>query len=332
MIIRYSNSVDDLVAQRRYSFRHKPQSWGKKYFVSIIGWTIVLVAIIAALFAVGWGDWWKPLAMVYGLTMMGSVVFGEMVATPLLRLDKIDPNACDASFSSEYELEIVNDDLVVRHHFGTWRIESRIISSIDVTDTHMFIFTSELDLCIPKSKISAGSYNTFLDEVMLRHKRNRRPWNRVWRMVWADRVRSYKSHKKEYSPGEIYCDEKKVSMKWESSEGSQCEDWFAWDAVAYVEVFKRDLFAVDCVCMYFGLDHECAGKIRLPHGWPHNGLELNEDMGGWVALLDLVQSTLPGFPNDERWWDGVVRPAFETNATRLWTRDEPNGGPVYLLD
>jgi hypothetical protein len=53
---------------------------------------------------------------------------------------------------------------------------------------------------------------------------------------------------------------------------------FAWDTVAAVDTFKRDLFSVDCICLAF----------ETTEGW----IEVNEDMQGWGDFLAMVESSL----------------------------------------
>lgn len=103
-------------------------------------------------------------------------------------------------------------------------------------------------------------------------------------------------------------DQSCVEVRWLTMENETGSVAFAWESVSAVDTFKRDYFTVDCICLAF----------ETPRGW----IEVNEDMKGWGAFLDAVESSLPGFPQQERWWNKVMIPAFQTNHSRLWTKSE----------
>ncbi|MGD0785150.1 MAG: hypothetical protein ABR969_04985 [Sedimentisphaerales bacterium] len=78
-----------------------------------------------------------------------------------------------------------------------------------------------------------------------------------------------------------------------------------WADVKRVLVYKRDLFAIDLLCMYFELND--------------SGLEINEDMEGWDLLNQNIAQYLPGCKNEDDWWPKAAFPAFETNLTEIFT-------------
>jgi hypothetical protein len=84
---------------------------------------------------------------------------------------------------------------------------------------------------------------------------------------------------------------------------------FRWDVVTTVKTFKRDYFAVDCICLAF----------ETPDGW----IEVNEDMKPFGPFLDAVECYLPGFPRQKDWWRQVMLPAFASNERELWKRNKP---------
>jgi hypothetical protein len=101
--------------------------------------------------------------------------------------------------------------------------------------------------------------------------------------------------------------EKEVArIDWLAMENSRGSVQFSWDEVLAVDAFKRDYFAVDCICLAF----------QTPDGW----IETNEEMNGWSDFLSFTESRLPGFPPREVWWRNVAFPAFAPNHSRLWTK------------
>jgi len=97
-----------------------------------------------------------------------------------------------------------------------------------------------------------------------------------------------------------------VQLRWLTPENETGGLTFRWAAVSAVDTYKRDCLIVDCICV----------AVETPDG----GVELNEDMNGWEAFIDTVETHLPGFPARNQWWQKVAIPAFEANHRRLWRR------------
>jgi hypothetical protein len=87
---------------------------------------------------------------------------------------------------------------------------------------------------------------------------------------------------------------------------------FEWEAVARVVAFKRDLYIHDLLCVTF----------ELADG---SGFEIHEHMMGWQDLIDSLHDRLPGSVPFVEWWQEVVFPAFETNETTLFERQQTKG-------
>lgn len=107
---------------------------------------------------------------------------------------------------------------------------------------------------------------------------------------------------------EIVTDDAGCRVKWLTIENETGGVSFRWDAVISVKTFKRDLFAVDCICLAF----------ETPEGW----FEVNEDMQPFGAFLEVVERNLPGFPPQKDWWMQVMLPAFAPNERELWRRNK----------
>lgn len=82
---------------------------------------------------------------------------------------------------------------------------------------------------------------------------------------------------------------------------------FSWDEAISIKAFKRDLFAVDQICL----------AIELRSG---RGVELNEEMVGWDSLVQELPEYLPGCKKFEAWFLAVAFPAFEPNLTPIFER------------
>jgi len=80
-----------------------------------------------------------------------------------------------------------------------------------------------------------------------------------------------------------------------------------WDDVIRVEAFKRDLWAVDQICLAFVE----AGNSEV---------EINEEMDGWLSLVQQLPDYLPGCQKLDEWFRPVAIPAFELNLTVIYER------------
>ncbi len=81
----------------------------------------------------------------------------------------------------------------------------------------------------------------------------------------------------------------------------------AWDRASEVNAYKRDLVAVDQVCVAFTFDES---KI----------VEINEEMRNFVDLCEQLPTHLPGATPFANWYMEITTPAFELRLTRLFSR------------
>ncbi|KPK84883.1 MAG: hypothetical protein AMJ81_04595 [Phycisphaerae bacterium SM23_33] len=79
-----------------------------------------------------------------------------------------------------------------------------------------------------------------------------------------------------------------------------------WSDVKEVFAFKRDIFAVDLICIGFRVSDD--GRY-----W-----EIDEQMSGYEDVLAAATEAFPGLDPD--WWHKVAFPAFKTNLVTLWGR------------
>lgn len=81
----------------------------------------------------------------------------------------------------------------------------------------------------------------------------------------------------------------------------------AWKETVRVEAFKRDLYAVDLICLLVLLKDNKA-------------LEINEGMEGFESLAGKLPEYLPGCQKFEEWFQVVAFPAFKENNTVIYER------------
>ena len=79
-----------------------------------------------------------------------------------------------------------------------------------------------------------------------------------------------------------------------------------WSDIEEVYVFKRDLFAIDMICLSF----KKLGKEEY--------YEINEDMVGYHDLLEVLPKRLCNY--DPEWFSSVVYPAFKPNCRMIWNK------------
>lgn len=83
-----------------------------------------------------------------------------------------------------------------------------------------------------------------------------------------------------------------------------------WSRIAKMDVFKRDLFGHDLVCM----------AIEASDGAV---LEVDEEMDGWMPFIEILPDRLPGCKPWHDWFMRVTFPAFETNLETIFHCSPP---------
>ena len=69
-----------------------------------------------------------------------------------------------------------------------------------------------------------------------------------------------------------------------------------WREINRAVAYKRDLYAVDLLCIGFST--------------PDGSFETHEEMEGWKTLVEMLPVHLPGTPRLEDWCETVVPPPF----------------------
>ncbi len=83
-----------------------------------------------------------------------------------------------------------------------------------------------------------------------------------------------------------------------------------WNHIKEIIAYKRDLFTTDLICIGFHLTGD------------GNLYEVHEEMLGYKKLAETIESRFEVNPKD--WWSKVAFPAFETNATVIWQKENRN--------
>jgi hypothetical protein len=93
------------------------------------------------------------------------------------------------------------------------------------------------------------------------------------------------------------------------SDGSTNSAAMKWTEISRIVAFKEDLFAYDLLC------------IALTD--PNGTIIVDEEMEGFDEMIRALPLRVPGVPAVEDWWLGVIQPAFATNFTVIFHREQP---------
>jgi hypothetical protein len=94
--------------------------------------------------------------------------------------------------------------------------------------------------------------------------------------------------------------------------GSGWAPVIAWDQIARIVAFKRDVYSHDVICLLI--------ETNQP-----NVLELNENMPGWTELLKELEIRLPSAKPQAQWFTEVAFPAFAVKPTEVFVRRAGEG-------
>ena len=123
----------------------------------------------------------------------------------------------------------------------------------------------------------------------------------------VERQKSYRAGKRD-TVYTIFHNANAITLSWLSMKSGRGEVVVAWQDAVEVKAFKRDLYAVDLICLSFLLKDNKA-------------LEINEEMGGWESLVEKLPEYLPGCQKFEEWFGAVAYPAFKPNITAIYQRN-----------
>jgi len=127
----------------------------------------------------------------------------------------------------------------------------------------------------------------------------------------AERSKAYRERGRR-TVYKIYHNANAMKLSWVGlEENDRGEIVIAWQDAVRVEAFKRDLFAVDLICLWILLKDNKA-------------IEINEEMEGFDSLAGKLPEYLPGCQEFEEWFQVVAFPAFKENNTVIYQRDDLN--------
>jgi len=102
--------------------------------------------------------------------------------------------------------------------------------------------------------------------------------------------------------------EDEVGYQWFTEEGRvRHTSSLRWSGVDSVEVFKRDLFSYDLICLRLVANNEVV-------------VEFDEEDPRWKELMSTLPIHLPGCKRWEDWFPKVAFPAFDANLQRVFKR------------
>jgi hypothetical protein len=137
------------------------------------------------------------------------------------------------------------------------------------------------------------------------HFINRWQTKRIIKNILRD-IKEGKPSKPRNYDFEIVFDSQKVSVcSLKNESANPCS--ISWNKTNRVTAFKRDLFSVDCICLLF----ETTDGMTF---------EVNEDMKGWLKLLEAMPTHLSGSKPFADWIFDVASPAFAPNPTEIFSR------------
>lgn len=122
----------------------------------------------------------------------------------------------------------------------------------------------------------------------------------------AERQKSYRQGRRR-TVYKIFHNANAMKVSWLGVENDRGEIVIAWKETVRVEAFKRDLYAVDLICLLVLLKDNKA-------------LEINEGMEGFESLAGKLPEYLPGCQKFEEWFQVVAFPAFKENNTVIYER------------
>ncbi|HVU48038.1 MAG TPA: hypothetical protein VHD85_18050 [Terracidiphilus sp.] len=119
----------------------------------------------------------------------------------------------------------------------------------------------------------------------------------------------YSNLDKEPAKFSIQCDETGITQTVKQEDRDEVIR-LAWDQVANVFAYKRDLYSEDQICFVI----ECI-DFRI---------EVREGDEGYESLIAQMQSNIVGFPSASKWWETLALPPFAPNWTKIYSREKGN--------
>jgi hypothetical protein len=123
----------------------------------------------------------------------------------------------------------------------------------------------------------------------------------------AEKQKSYRQGRRR-TVYKIFHTANAMKVSWLGVENDRGEIVIAWKETVRVEAFKRDLYAVDLICL----------SVLLKD---NKAIEINEEMEGFESLAGKLPEYLPGCQEFEEWFQVVAFPAFKENNTVIYQRE-----------
>jgi len=174
MIVKYENSLEDMVAFNRYHCARSPAVKKTKFICMIL---VSALAIFGALFIPPTDNVSRPVIIAGAIVLAGlfSAIFNCRFAAGMDRqVRRLYNEGTNKGIFGQHELEINNDGLVERTEVNESRQSWQGVERIAETDTHAFIYVSSIMAhVIPKQSVTDGDPGAFIARAkQLWHARN----------------------------------------------------------------------------------------------------------------------------------------------------------------
>jgi hypothetical protein len=103
-------------------------------------------------------------------------------------------------------------------------------------------------------------------------------------------------------------------VHWTTSGNETGENACRWEEVVSATAFRVEQTTLDCICI----------ALQPGHSYP---VTVNEEMEGWLGLVEKMPDYLPGFPPYPEWRGKVAAPdgGAGSGETILYKREERSG-------
>ena len=163
MLVKYHNTVDDLVAFNRYHYAHSPAVKRTK-FTSMI---LVSALLIVGALTIPSNEELSRSVIVAGAVVLAalcSVILNHTFAVSMDRqVRRLCKEGTNKSVICQHELEINDDGLVERTEVNETRHSWQGVERIAESDRHVFIyFSAMMAYIIPKESVTSGDPDQFI--------------------------------------------------------------------------------------------------------------------------------------------------------------------------
>ncbi len=162
MILKYENTVEDLVALNRYHSFHSPE-YRRLKFKSMLTWSVVIIA--AAVFVPENALFNRAENIFCGVILAAVVCLATYWGFDAESVKRLYGEDGINDFAGEVELEINCERITERKDDSETSKSWATVNKIVETDDYVFIYLMAMSaVVIPKNSILAGVFDQFVDQ------------------------------------------------------------------------------------------------------------------------------------------------------------------------